>query len=645
MNTNEITIPLGKLVPSKANVRRVNAEAGRAELAASIESHGLLHNLVTRKAPKGGKFEVVAGGRRLGALRLLLAEGRSVQGVAVTKEYPVRAILREDGSATELSLAENDQREPMHPVDEVIAYRDLVEEGMAAEDIAARFGQSVVTVRQRLKLASLSPCILDVLREGGMSLEQAKALAISDDHAAQEAAWFEQDGWSRNPANLRSYLTSAHVRATDRLARFVGLEAYEQAGGAVLRDLFAEDGMTFLTDRPLLVKLASEQLEAVADQLRPQGWKWVEISLESGLIHNGGFGRIHATRREPTEAEQAELSTLDQQRDELNAVIEVYAEGDPQVEADEARLRELESQIGALEAGLESLDPKEKMLAGCIITIAHAGDLQVVSGLVKPDDRKAMQQLNAGEGGEGEDGEPDTDNIQSAPPSGLSAALVEELTAIRTAAMRVELAGRPHVALAALLHPLVIAMFHDFRGRVESAVEVRGERRSLAVSVKGPDTCRALTGWNEMLEGWGNHIPGNAADLWAWLLEQDTGRLLDLLAVASAANLNAVSGRYDGSKGRLAQAEQVAAAVGLDMQRWWTPDAAFLGRLSKAAIADGMREAGCSEVAARAVERAPKDEGVLQAEKELDGRGWLPAPLRSPTREADDHTVIAIAAE
>ncbi|WP_352657924.1 ParB N-terminal domain-containing protein [Mesorhizobium opportunistum] len=73
MNTAEITIPL----------------AGRAELAATIEAHGLIHNLVT-KAPKGAKFEVVAGGRRLGALRLLLDEGRTVQGVAVTKDYSVR---------------------------------------------------------------------------------------------------------------------------------------------------------------------------------------------------------------------------------------------------------------------------------------------------------------------------------------------------------------------------------------------------------------------------------------------------------------------------------------------------------------------------------------------------------------------------
>ena len=69
------------------------------------------------------------------------------------------------------------------------------------------------------------------MRAGEVSLEQAKAVALIDDHAAQEAAWFEQDGWSRNPDSIRSFLTSAHVRGNDRLARFVGVESCESAGG------------------------------------------------------------------------------------------------------------------------------------------------------------------------------------------------------------------------------------------------------------------------------------------------------------------------------------------------------------------------------------------------------------------------------
>ncbi|MER8658481.1 ParB/RepB/Spo0J family partition protein [Mesorhizobium sp. M0847] len=646
MNTAEITIPLGKLVPSKANVRRVNAEAGRAELAASIEAHGLIHNLVTRKAAKGAKFEVVAGGRRLGALRLLLDEGRTVQGVAVTKDYPVRAILSEDGSDTEISLAENDQRQPMHAVDEVIAYRDLVEQGMAAEDIASRFGKSIVTVRQRLKLANLSPRILDAMRADEVTLEQAKALAVSDDHAAQEAAWFEQDGWNRNPGSIRSFLTSAHVRGNDRLARFVGIEAYEAAGGGVLRDLFAEDELTFLTDRPLLVKLASERLEAVADELRPLGWKWVEISLDSTFIHGGGFGRIHAVRRDPTEAERAELSALGAEYDDLAGAIDAYAEGDPQIQADEAKLGALEVRIEAIQSAAEAFDAHEMALAGCVVSISYEGMLQVTPGLVKAEDRKALAVLQDGDEAnhQGADDEAGQEERPEEDASGLSTALTEELTATRTAALRVELSNRPDVALVAILHALVSRVFYDYHhGRIETAVEITGQRRNLVPSIKEPDTCRALSGWNEVVEGWGHRLPGDSADLWPWLVTQPQDVLFDLLAVVTAANLNAVVARHDAGKQRVAHADMMAEAVGLDMRQYWTPEAGFLCRLSKADIAGVMREAGCTEDAAKAVERAPKPEGVLQAEKELDGKGWLPAALRVPVKVESES--LATAAE
>ena len=62
-------IALSKLVPSKANVRKVNSSAGIGELTDSIEAHGLIQNLTVRKSSKGQKFEVVAGARRLAAGR------------------------------------------------------------------------------------------------------------------------------------------------------------------------------------------------------------------------------------------------------------------------------------------------------------------------------------------------------------------------------------------------------------------------------------------------------------------------------------------------------------------------------------------------------------------------------------------------
>lgn len=136
------------------------------------------------------------------------------------------------------------------------------------------------------------------------------------------------------------------------------------------------------------------------------------------------------------------------------------------------------------------------------------------------------------------------------------------------------------------------------------------------------------------MDGWGYRLPGDPADLWEWLIEQPTDVLTDLLAVVTAANLNAVSARHDASRSRIEQADQIAKTVNLDMRAWWTPEQEFLARLSKSTIASIMREAGCSEDAARAIERGPKAEAVAQAEKELDGKGWLPFPLILPDDDA-----------
>lgn len=134
------------------------------------------------------------------------------------------------------------------------------------------------------------------------------------------------------------------------------------------------------------------------------------------------------------------------------------------------------------------------------------------------------------------DGDEDADTLPAAleaePETGYSAVLIEELTAIRTAALRVELVSRPEIALAAILHPLVAKVFYDGPAfwRTESAIEVSGQRRDLAPSVKEPDACRALVEWTNIKETWADHIPGNPGDLWKWLLDQPTERMTDLLA-------------------------------------------------------------------------------------------------------------------
>ncbi len=618
------TIPLNRLVPSKANVRRINGTANISELADSIEAHGLIHNLTVRKAKKG-RYEVIAGSRRLAALRLLAKEGR----LAEDAEIPCN--VRDAENDAELSLAENVQREAMHVVDEILAYRELAEGGMAPDRIASRFGQSVITVRQRLRLADLSPKLLDVMREDGLSLEQARALTISDSHEEQERVWFDAPSYQRDPRSLRAMLTRAHVRSTDRLARLVGLEAYEAAGGGVLRDLFGDDTSTFLTDQALLAQLVNEILERAAEPLKIGGWKWVETSLDASSIYNSGYARIYPQVRDLTEDEQAEFKSLAQSLDELQAELEAYAEGDAIPEADEARLAELEARMAAIEDGRRVYDVREMALAGCIVYADHGGAVTVAQGYVKPDDRAALERLrrseDAAETQEYDEEAPAPSAAQQ--PSGYSAALVEELTAIRTAALRIEVTNRPTVALAALLYPLVGRIFHHRAMAYDAAVEVFGQQRDLAQSIKEPTEARALAAWEAMKEAWGDVLPGQRDDLWTWLLDQPTDRLLELLAFVTAANLNGVKSKVDHSPERLANADRIAEAAGLDMRQHWTADARFLGRLSKAEIAGVLDEMGCPAQVVRSIEKAPKSEAVTAAESQMQGKGWLPAVIRS----------------
>ncbi|NKL24224.1 ParB/RepB/Spo0J family partition protein [Rhizobium leguminosarum] len=635
-------IPLSRLAPSPANVRRVNAAVNVEELADSIEAHGLIQNLTVRKAKRGNKYEVVAGSRRFAALSRLVTQGRLDKSTLITCN-----IRSGDDSDTEISLAENTQREAMHIVDQILAYRQLVEDGMTPENIAARFGQSVATVRQRLKLANLSPKILEELREEKIRIDQAKALAISDDHAAQDRAWFETQSWNRDPYLLRAMLTRDHVRSTDKLALFVGIEAYEAAGGAIMRDLFAEADTTFLTDRVLLVTLATRQLEQEADTLKIRGWKWVDTGLEASAIHNGGFARIFPKAHVPTNTEQAELANLAERFDEIAGRIEQYGEDDPAIETDEAELARIEQRMETIRNAAKVYDPQEKALAGCIVTIAHSGALQIEQGLVRSDDLPALRALRNPQGEKQADeiaedgGAASAGNIHSLSAGQeddeaeqamtYSAALIEEMTAIRTAAMRNELVTRPNLALAVMLYPLVLKTFLTGNGywRIGSAVEISGQLKDLVPSIKEPEACAALNEWTRIHETWGYKLPGDPGDLWEWLLEQPPHELLELLAVVTAANINAVEAKHDHDRDRLAHAAQLAVALKLDMNSHWEAQTPFLSRLSKAQIAEVMEDAGCPKAVIKAATKAPKTEAVGLAEKALAGKGWLPGPLRS----------------
>jgi ParB family chromosome partitioning protein len=266
------------LVLSQSNVRRIKAGVSIEELAQDIARRTLLQSLTVRPVldddgAETGMFEVPAGGRRYRALELL------VKQKWLSRTAPVPCVVRTEGLAEEDSLAENVQRAPLHPLDQFRAFRDLREKDMSEEEIAAVFFVSVQVVKQRLKLASVSSKLLDIYAEDGMTLDQLMAFTVNPDHERQEQVWEAlQRSHNKEPYYIRRLLTEGAVRASDKRAQFVGIEAYEAAGGDVMRDLFQQDDGGWLQNPVLLDRLVAEKLEREADNVRSEGWKWVELA-------------------------------------------------------------------------------------------------------------------------------------------------------------------------------------------------------------------------------------------------------------------------------------------------------------------------------------------------------------------------------
>jgi ParB/RepB/Spo0J family partition protein len=274
-------IPFNKLILSQANVRRVKAGISVEELAADIARRGLLQSLSVRPVldadgAETGMYEIPAGGRRYRALELLVKQKR------MAKTQTVPCVVRTEGLAEEDSLAENIQRVALHPLDQFRAFQTLRDQGLSEEEIAARFFVTPAVVKQRLKLASVSPKLLDLYAADEMTLEQLMAFTVTGDHARQEQVWEAVSrGWNKEPYLIRRQLTEGAVAASDRRAQFVSVEAYEAAGGVITRDLFEDDEGGWLQDAALLDRLVAEKLTREAEALRGEGWKWIEAAVDS----------------------------------------------------------------------------------------------------------------------------------------------------------------------------------------------------------------------------------------------------------------------------------------------------------------------------------------------------------------------------
>ncbi len=628
-----ILVPLSRLVlrPTGRNVRKT-PRMSIPELAASIQRVGLLQNLIVIPASDGEHYEVVAGGRRIAALKLLAKKHR------IAKDWEVPCLLVADGTARTASLTENVQREAMHPADQFEAFAGLVAEGRPIEDIAADFSVTPLVVQRRLKLANVSPRLMIDYRADAVTLDQLMALSITDDPAAQESAFYDAPTWQRSPSALRERLTEREIDAYRHpLVRFVGLDAYEQAGGGIRRDLFAEgDTGVYLNDAALLERLAQDKLVGIAAEVKAEGWAWVDAAPAATYADLQAFQRAPRERHTPGKREALRIEKLQAKMREVAEALDsaMDAEDENKAEALQEEGKALGEQLQALEDRLQGYGANVKAAAGAIVTIDRNGEAVIHRGLLREAEAKALrtlERLRQGFSSEDAENDDEGDTADETQAPAISDRLAQRLSAHRTAALQIEVARHPQAALAAVVHGMVQTVLQErhYGHDLPLGIRLNVQNRLEGMAPDWPESPAAVA-LREVQQAWGGKLPEDSAELLAALLAMEQGELIKLLAVCVASTVDVVTPRAT----RQQPGAELAQAVELDMAAWWQPSAeGYFKHVSKAVILQAVGEYAPEHVARLA--KLKKADIASEAERLADDTGWMPAFFKAEDTQED----------
>ena len=541
-------LPLKQLERHPDNVRSTTGDdqkpAGLTELIASILSVGIVSPLlVVEPKKKGGKYQVLDGGRRFAAAQIL-AKRKQLVG-----EIPVKVIELADREV-EAGLAVNTVREALDGVDEIRAFKRLVETGLTTTEIANRFGCTVRLVEQRLALAGVIPEALDAAKAGKVGLRELQALAITADQELQRNAWVTG---KQVAYRIKDILTASRISSRDKRAEFVGEAAYRASGASIEVDLFygssGESVWWGLADQ--LTALAQEKLDSQAEAIRQvEGWSWAEGRIEFSFTDKHKFGAAQPAEMDLPKAEAKEWKALEKEATEIEDWIEqaeTEADGDDlysdEDRAQEERLNVIRArlvELTSLKSSLAVYSAEAKAAGGIICTIS--GDdgriMEVHRGMIKPEDlpKKAAAKKALGVSG------PEIEDRKTAAAGrtdGYSASLAETVKSTRREIARHAILDRPALALRAVAAQLAVELLG---GRAKLVAVYLGQRvdpeRSVSEEVPSAmEACEHRLAELLDLPDSMDSIMNLSDTVWASLLEMKDKEVHQVFAVIAAAHL------------------------------------------------------------------------------------------------------------
>lgn len=584
-------VALDRLYLHEANPRQNVSDEDIAALADSIAAVGLLQNLCGVEDETGDKIGIVAGGRRLRALKLLAT------GDAAIDPIPVR-IASDSTQAAIWAGAENETRAALTPAEEIRAYAAMVEQGHDQDAIARAFGKAGRHVAGRLRLANLAPVILTALETGDISLDTASAYTVSDDQERQAEVFASLgNGWSStHRCTIKARLIGETDHQFDKLCTFIGRETYEKAGGVVAEDLFGDD-IQFL-DQELVTRLATEKLDAAAELATGErGWKWGEARIE-GIDYQElqTYGRTYPASVPLSEKDAARY-------DELAAKVNQ----DDSTDAEREEFNALEEKEAAT-----AYSGEQRAHAGVIITISHNGEVRFETGVVRPDDLDAAVEAGvcnprAGTGSAGAGG----DKPKEKPL--YSKALAEDMAAIRTSAVQAALLAKP--ALAIDLLTFVLAARDSHTG-VDTSHVSGGYGKAANDPEDATMTLPEFASFeDESLSGYQPDL-ASSFETFRGLAKKDKTAILTSCIARSIEGglpgLVAHTGNPDGNTGLF---ESLGVLSGASVRKHWTPDEAFFKRLNKAQLVTVVTDTLADPEKTELISRAKKGEAAASIAK------------------------------
>lgn len=566
---NELTttiamVPFNQLIQDFDNVRKTRSTNGIDALADNIHAEGLLQNLVVRKV-KGGKYAVSGGERRRCALGVLIKRKHMKPSDLV----PCRVIKNE---ATSASLSENIHREAMHPADQFEAWAKLHDEGLSASQIAQNHGVTPRIVEQRLKLGRLSPVILEALRADKINIDAAMAYTITDDPARQETVFNALHGWGRKDVRaIKNALTEEETPSTNKLALFIGREAYEAQGGTIRNDLF--DEVFYYRDAELLTRLVSEKLQQEAKILENKGWAWIECAFDHDYAAGSKMRRIHTIEIALSKKDQAEKTKLETRLVE----IENDTNNDDEISYEHD---EVIAKLELLEDKATSYKPKERAIAGGFLSLGYDGTLSTQLGYIRAEDDPKLAAANN-----------KAAKDKANKPRQLPQTLRHDLAAIRLEILQAELLKKPLIARDLLAFETICsALSHN--EYYASPFELTANRAKGKKSISSKGDMGRFEGRADF-EKRVNDLP------LAWMEVKDKSESFKafhtlsedektrLQAYAAITILNPQLSDEAEAKQSL---ECAASMIGFDCATHWTPDERFFERLTKPSLLELLKK-------------------------------------------------------